>query len=377
MALSAEEILPLLDFPRENATAGLAHGQAVLDSLLQSVNIAPVSETFSSSPHRLVAAGICLALVLMALAVGCGSRQLRWRIVAIFGLGLALVFASGSFDALLPHAPATNLLVDIAPSGTEIRTVMLSAHYDSKTEPFDHTARGGMILAIVLMLPLAFWAQFRQRTRKRRLAYSMPALLVLSLAALQTLTAPLVRERSHGIRDNAAACALLLELCSRAAHRPLEHTRLQFAWWAGEEIGAQGSAVWVQRHPTDLPDYLLNLEAIGSGGDLSIGGHEWTGRSWRKPSEELAQQLDTLGPRPLRRLQIPLLSDAGPFLGMGAAGITLLNLPADSRWPHALHSKADRMESLHQPGLDATRTLLLKSLLYLDALPVAADGHVR
>ena len=50
--------------------------------------------------------------------------------------------------------------------------------------------------------------------------------------------------------------------------------------------------------------------------------------------------------------------------------MTLLNLPTEARWPRSLHSKADRLDALDPRGLEATRMLLLKSLRYLDALPL-------
>jgi hypothetical protein len=293
------------------------------------------------------------------------------------GLALSVACASGGFDALLPHATANNLIVEIAPSGTATHSVLLSAHYDSRTDPFDHVVRSAILAAILLLLPLALVAQFRQPGIRRRVAWSLPAIIALSLATVQTLAPAVITNRSHGMRDNAAACALLVELCSRAAHRPLEHTRLYFAWWAAEEIGAQGSAAWVQRYPSELPDYVLNLEAIGSGDDVAIGALEWTGRSWQQPSASLATLVDSSTMGPVRRLRAPLLSDAGPFLGIGTPAITVLNLPRTARWPRRLHSKADRLESLHLNGLDATRTLLLESLRSLDTWPAPAAGERR
>jgi hypothetical protein len=380
MTWNAEEILPTLDFARDNGTEGLLHAQSVLDSLLQSVQAPVQLEAFSSSPYRYLAASICLLLTTLGLLLGSARPHLRWTVLQLASVGMAIVFTTGGFDVLLPRPTAHNILVEVAPRASEQNTVLLSAHYDSKTEPFDYVTRTILLLATLAAVPLALVAQHRIRRRRRRWMATLPAVLLVLSMSLQGSGRWSGVGRSHGIRDNAAACALLAELCSRALHRPLEHTRLQFAWWAGEEIGAQGSQAWAQHHVGELPDAVLNLELIGAGPDLAVGMHEWTARGLRSPDPELLQWFETHSNPSPRVVPVPILTDAGAFLAAGVPALTLLNLPATQRWPRGMHSAKDAMGALNQEGLSRTRDALLAVLLHLDtparaAAPAGGDAQ--
>jgi hypothetical protein len=367
MTWTAEDLLPSLDFARENGTEGLLRAQTALDSILQSAQAPVQLEPFSSSPHRFVAASLCLLVVAACIVLGSARPHLRWTLVQLVCLGVALVFVTGGFDVLLPHTSSRNLLVEVAPRSTELQTVMLSAHYDSKTEPFDHVTRSVLLLAMFLLIPFAAVAQHRIEQPLQRWLVSLPAAVVVTLMAVQGLGSIAPIERSHGMRDNATACALIAELCSRALHQPLEHTRLQFAWWAAEEIGAQGSQAWVQHHAGELPDVVLNLELIGAGERLAVGGLEWTDRGLRRPDAELVQWLAAFDEPTLRILSAPMITDAGPFLSSGTRALTLLNLPRQLRWPRGMHSASDALSAVDLDGLDRTRDTVLALLLHLDA----------
>jgi len=367
MSLIAEDVVRLLDFPRENATDGLLQGQAVLDSLLHSVGAPLVTTTFQCSPYRTIAMGICLLIAGAMLLLGCQWRQRRWWIATGASLFLALIFVAGGFDAVLPRVAQPSLLVEVPPTGSTLTTVMLSAHFDTKTEPFDHVGRGILLLALVLSLSLAFAGQLWGKRRALRWALTVPATVTLLLAAFQGIGGFLTGDRSHGIRDNAVACALLLEFADRAVQRPLVHTRLQFAWWSGEEVGAQGSRRWAHLNIAALPDLLVNLESIGAGEKLAVSELEWTGRSLRRTDERLRRQLEEVAGAPVRRISAPLVTDAGPFLDLGVAGLTILNLPRNSRWLRGLHSHADELSGMHSAGIEASRVMLFELLKSLDA----------
>jgi hypothetical protein len=267
------------------------------------------------------------------------------------------------FDTILPRVTQTNLHVLVEPRERAVQEVLLGAHYDSKTEAFDHVERT-WVLAAAAAASAAAGLGIARNLRFARATAVIAALLLACLGF--NWSAGRWLPPSRGMADDAAACALLLELASRAAHQPLVHTRLRFVWWSGEEVGAQGSAAFAQRLDPTAPRLVLNLEAIGAGPDLAYAGLEWTGRGLARPSPDLVRAFDAAARAPVRALAFPVRTDLGAFRARGTPGLTLLNMPAGARSVRGLHRDDDRIERIESRGIARTRDVLVRFLLAHD-----------
>lgn len=360
--MRAEELLQLFDFPRDNGSAGLERGRALIDSLLTTVGVEARAHSYECVTLRTEVAAACI-LVSASLWIVAAWRQRR---LFLYGTAAALLAAllvgSGALDALLPSVPQTNLHYLVQPQQEQLFEVLLSAHYDSKTEWLDHVERSIAAGACWLACAVGMFLNLRRRPGAR------PAAVV----AAGTLVALALHwgggrwlPRSHGMVDDAAACTLLVELAARASHRPLLHTRLRFVWFSGEEVGGQGSEALSWRLDATKPRLVLNLETIGAGPRLVYAAREWTGRSLAGPAAETVRQLTDAGLRDT--LPFPVQTDAAAFLRRGTPAVTLLNTPRSASWIRGLHSKADCLPAVDLRGLEATRTFLLQLLLDMDS----------
>ena len=361
--LGWSKVLQQLDFPRESRTE-LEKAQAVLEGALASGGLLPQALPFDARRGRPMLAAVLWLAAAALLGWGCIAGT--WRgvaggaMLACFGLlGLA-----GGFDALLPTTRAANLAVVIEPRGPAHCEVILGAHYDSKTELLDHLGRG-LCAALTAWAAVVGLCVTRWRPRAARILGGVAA-AGLALGGLHLGSGLVLGARSHGIIDDAAACALLVEQARALHDRPLESTRVRCVWWAAEERGAQGSRAFV-RALERRPDAVLNLESLGAGPRLGLVGIEWTGSGFVPPDLHLVAALQRCAPLRLTRLPAPAVTDAGPWLAIRVPAVTLLNLRANSLPASGLHGPRDRIEATDRVGVEAAGALVRAWLTEVDA----------
>jgi hypothetical protein len=321
---------------------------------------------FTSHPDRGAACGWLLFAA--CVAVGCAAWRggRRWVAVGAGCIGLALAALGGALDVVLPVRPETNLAVTVEPQAAAAHEIVLAAHYDSKTEWLDHVQRGVLFVATALVALGALAAAAARRTRwSRGLAVASAA--GLAACGLQFTSPAWSRARSHGMADDAAACAVLVELAAELGAAPLARTR--------EEIGAQGSRAWVRRLGAARPDAVVNLECIGAGPEWAILAREWTGAGFASPERSLCEALERAAGAAVPRIHAPAVTDAGPWMSAGVAAVTLLGCGAEGRAPRGMHQAADARDALDAAGVDTVRRLLRTLLAAWDAAPtIGADS---
>ncbi len=271
---------------------------------------------------------------------------------------------------MLPASTQANLFVVVPPRGLVHREILLTAHYDSKTEPLVHLGRAVLFAFTGAVFILATLLAWRRRGPRRRAA--VLAALALLAAGAQLAAGRFLLERSHGIVDDAAACALLVDLAAELQAHPLAHTQVRCVWFAGEEAGAQGSAAMAPSLRARASTFV-NLEGIGAGPELAYAALEVDGRRLHRASPEMVAALASCHDATLRRLRLPLLTDAGRLRRAGLAGLTLLTLPRGTSVITGLHSKNDRLARLDTAGYDKTLRLLQTYLARADAPRAAPE----
>jgi hypothetical protein len=383
----AGSLLRELDFPRDDIS-GMERAHSLLASALQQAGIEPARVPFVAHPARATVAGIVfLCTGICWLMASCGAPALPRRGVrlllpaGILAAGMALLVLGGAADPLLPAMTMTNLTAVVEPRETARGEVLLVAHTDSKTEWLDHVQRGvlgagtGLAAAAAFGCAAGAWGNRRRRgrfamrwQRAGRWATGIAG-LGISLCGANLLAGKGPGARSHGIVDDGAACALLVEVARAAHEAPLRTTRLRFLWTAAEECGAEGSAAVALRTRSGLPLVVLNLECVGGGPALACAAAEWTGRTIAPPDPALGRTLAEVTPGTLHRLPFPVVTDAGPWLRAGVPAITLLGVGRDGQPRRGLHRATDCLAALDASGLDLARRTTLAFLARWDSLP--------
>ena len=355
-------LLERLAFPRPNGSAALDAAHAILDSALTASGVPAQSIAFPCQAERPVIVAGVVACVVVFLALAAWRRARLWTLGAIGFAAVAWPAATGALDTWLARTPERQLLVHVEPRATAVRHLLLTAHYDTKTEWLDHVGRsllfGSAIVALGATLAVALW-----RPSRLRLAGTLTALLCAA-CAVQLTIAPSFGSRSPGVLDDAGACALLVDLVATYTAAPLQDTRLTCVWFAGEEVGAQGStALAATLAATDVTD-CINLEVIGAGPDLVVSRYEMHGARVLKTSAVVRDRVARAAGTAVRDLPWPIWTDAGPLLSAGVPALTLLTMPAGSTRLDGLHSARDNLARFDPSGYVRARDMLRR---YLEA----------
>jgi len=273
------ELMGILSVPRPNGSAAERATARALREWLDRRGISYRVQAFRLYPYFFECVGLWLILSRSLLAAAVWARWGWWTLpIALVGL------LGGALDVAL-HWPLVtwpgarrgeNLLVEFEPPGAK-REIILSAHYDSKTELLDHCQRAYLFrymnLGILLTLLLGLWGPLDAWLVSGAIHWigvllTIPLLLLawgmgLHLSLGRTL------KPSQGAVDNGAACAILLGLAgklSKGEALPPE-TKITLALFTGEEVNMQGSRAYVKSRAWPLPASALNLEIMAQDGD--------------------------------------------------------------------------------------------------------------
>ena len=379
------ELLPrLTEQPRENGSAALHETAAWLVETLQRLGLDVSTVAYTAHPYRLRLAGV---LALVGGALYAWSLRSRRPLLALFvavAMPALLLLELDRYVPIVSWIGATpqHHVVARLPAQQASQRLILSAHYDTKTDLLDHVERAPIELlglpVTALMIAAAAWAARRRYRhgplpRVARIAVWTAPLYGLGLFA--SLSAGmLVRARSPGALDDGAACAVLIRLAERLhAAGPLPRTEVEIALLSGEEIGVQGSWEYARQRfsaPPDLPTSVINLEFIGAAPDLAVFGSEKFSLRSFPPDPTLVAILDAVyrqqRQKPLYVTWYGAATDARSFLAHGIPAATLSSDLPGHALGRGMHAATDSPDRVDPAALDAT-------LSYLDAAVRAAD----
>ncbi|HEX7973619.1 MAG TPA: M28 family peptidase, partial [Anaerolineales bacterium] len=276
--------MSILSVPRPNGSPAERETRHALQAWLARRNIPHRTHTFRLHPYFFEPIGLWLiaACTLLAAAI-----WLRWGWPALIIALLSL--AGGMLDVLgyplitwLGARQGQNLLIEFSPVEAR-QEIILTAHYDSKTELLDHRQRMFFLLNIPRGIGLTIVLGLLGPLDRFLLAQGSP-LAGLTFVAGIILTIPLLflawglglnlilgrfRPPSRGAVDNGAACAILLGLADRIAQGglALRQTRLTLALFTGEEVNMQGSRAYARKRTWPMPAVAINLEVMAQNGE--------------------------------------------------------------------------------------------------------------
>ncbi len=374
-----QALLRIFSIPRHNGSPAERRTRQVIVDWLNQRDIPHQLQSFRLYPYFMPAIGVWLIFSRTLLAL---SIWLRWgwpaAPIAIIGLVGGLVDVVLGFP-LVTWPGATqgqNILITYQPDEAR-HELLLSAHYDTKTELLDHRQRMVLIrslpigIAITIILgvlgPLDTWLQatgsaWAQIGYLTGVALSLPMLVLAWGIGLNTTLGGL-RPPSQGAVDNGAACAILLGLAERIRKGdiPFKHTRLTLALFTGEEAQMQGSRAYTAGRDWDLPAMAINLEVMAQDGDYVFWEQDGTSLNLVPTSNQINQALvdavTAVTGAPARGVG-PVNSDGYSFLRVGVPATTLGtydSLLVD----RGFHSSQDNLERVVMARLPEAVNILI------------------
>jgi hypothetical protein len=371
--------------PRENGSAALAQTADFLAATLAGFGLPVERLAFLAYPYRHRVCGVVALLGALAYAWALRARR---RVLAI---ALALVMPALILLELdyyvgwvtWPGATTQEHVVTriVAPEATQ--RIILTAHYDTKTDLFDHVERTPVdLLALPMTLvmiaaPLAGMVRARRRadpaaTRFERVVAPVSALYGVSVFLVLTGGA-LVPTRSPGALDDGAACAVLVRVAEALARAPLARTDVEVALLSAEEIGVQGSRDFVHARllPASANTSVINFELIGAAADLAVFGSERFTLQSYPADPTLLNVLDTVHrqrrQRPIHVTWYGASTDARSFLREDIPALTLLSDLPGHALARGMHSADDTRDRVNEAALDETLAFVMDALRALDS----------
>jgi len=385
MLTSWDELLGMLaGRPRENGDAAIRETAEYLLSVFQRAGIEADSFTYMAHPYRLRIAGIVILLGTLFYAWCMRVRRARLALATAVALPVILL---ANLDYYVPifgwigRVQQPHIEARIGPS-QPVQQLVLSAHFDSKTDLLDHVERAPIDylgLPVILLLLAAAVLELRRRgagAPSGPARWSVPVAALYGLVSFAALTGgAFVPSRSHGALDDGAACATLVRVAERlaAAPAPLQRTAVRILLLSGEEAGVHGSWEYVRARfaPPPLPTRVINMEFFGASADLAVFKSERFSLRSYPADPDLLALVDRVHRarrgKPIHVTWYGAATDARSFLAHGVPALTLLSdLPGHALARH-MHSDYDRRDKIDPRALDETVEFLLQVVAEADA----------
>lgn len=283
-----DAILTHLAVPRPNHSAAVDAISAFLQQTLGAWGIPFQVQAFTLRPHINALVGLALLILALGLALAVIRKKPRVALLAAVALPLILVLEFEFFTPVVSWMvtkPGQNIIMNF-PAPDAVREIIFTAHYDSKTDFFDHIQRERIYRwiphASVLGLVLAFGTLVLKRFRRldKRAVHLIGSGLAVGLVVYWGLVGIgfggylFLKRASPGAVDNGVSVTELLFL-AKGIHDhtvPTGRSNVTIVLTGGEEILLQGAQAYVDRFIVPqkhrLPTLLVNLDVVGQNGNL-------------------------------------------------------------------------------------------------------------
>ncbi len=387
MPRSFTEWMEVFSKPRPNGSRALEQTFTAISEYLRYVGMEHEIHSFRLYDQFFTWIGIWLICSRSLLAVALWMHWGWWVLwIAFIGLIGGLVDVGFNVPTItrLKSSLGKNILIKFAPP-TPVQEIIISAHYDSKTELLDHHQRmfflKNLPLGIALTIFCGLWGVLDGWLNHSGSSWAggvyvigiianLP-LLILAWGLGLNLSLGCLRPPSQGAVDNGAACAILLKLAERLHTQgfPLLNTHLTIALFCGEEVNMQGSRAYVHQREWKAPAAALNLEVMAQDGDYVYW--EKDGNSLRQlPTSawlnaSIASSIQVVHGKPPRPRPV-INSDGSSFLFAGLPCTTIGTLDRHLV-DRGFHHASDNLQRVKLERLEEGVDLLHHFLMQIDA----------
>ena len=306
------------------------------------------------------------------------------------------LFYHQMIDRFFPKKEGLNIYGVIEPKGEVSQTVVYSGHHDSaKVFTFFTDSQHSYVTKVLIALGsylaltiLSFIDVIRQIADSSLFAITFPPIAILIPLLLATGATYAVyllwffasNEVSPGAGDNLVASSVGVELASYFHHEKtegngLDHTRLIFASFDGEEAGLRGSRHFFQTHKHDAllsnNTYNFNVDCLFDHEHINFLTTDINGSVAlsQKMATECVEIASSMGYEAHSK-KIAFLTggtDAAEAAKAGFEATTLLAMPWANDGPSSVyHTPNDTVEAIDEKAVELTISIAIKFIDHLD-----------
>lgn len=360
-------LMQILSSPRLNGSDALRTTRRNLSEWLNEHEIEHRIHQFRLFPFFMEIGGLWLVAMLLLLTT---SIWMRWGwasfLIAIIALAVIVVEMRGTpLLSRIASDLGENIVIEFEPQAPVQKEIVLSAHYDSKTELLNDKQRAFFMsklpISMTIMILVGLLGLFDNLIQESSEWWAdSPYVLALMLSGLMlALLLPIginaifgrFAPPSQGAVDNGAGCAILLGLAEQLATHDiaLQKSKVTIVLFCGEEIVVQGSRAYARDRDFSYPTTAINLDLMGQNGDYVVW--EQIGSSLQAfPADA---DLNTLVKQIIAdeiKAEVhvhsgPIGTDSLPFLAKGLSATTIGSLDKQVGFD-GLHSPQDNLKRI-------------------------------
>jgi acetylornithine deacetylase/succinyl-diaminopimelate desuccinylase-like protein len=371
------EILSYLSIPRPNHSQALGETAAYIKTLLTGWGVPFVVQEFTLRPYMQLLLGVTVLLLAILLFVFVLKKKPLAALIMALAIPLVLIL---EFELFIPVVTALvtkggeNIIVNFTVPNPA-RELVFAAHYDSKTDFWDHIQRSKIYafipLAVIIGLGIAIFTFFIKRYAVLRKKAITAVTLVLAGIVIAywgliflgfggyIFIAP--DRQSFGSVDDGGSVAALLVL-SRDIHDgkvDMGNSNITIVFTSGEEVSLQGAHAYIlerfgKGQKPAVPISMVNLECAGQNGPMVYWKKDGQFLIFYKADAGLADRLgaawkDVAGTDMESRPA--LTDDAQRFMSVGIPAISVGNSGLPGLGEGSFHSTLDSPERVNPDNL--------------------------
>ena len=378
-------ILARIAVPRPNHSPALDSTADYIKKILLKWNVPFFVQSFDLYPYTQFFVGLWS---LVCAAVFFGSVFMDIPIAATVSLIMCILVMVVEF---IRHVPLVsrlkkrrgeNIIIRFVPEEPK-RELIFSAHYDSKTDVWDHVQRERVyrLLPASLLLGLGvcgwlfitrLWPMLSSFATQIVTLSAAGAVLfyfvLFFIAQGGYLLLPKSRQ-SRGAVDDAASVVSLLFLARRLREKTVHigDSALTILLTSGEEVLLQGARAYAgvrfRTHPTEntRPVSVVNLEAAGQGGNLCYWRRYGLFRKYLQPDPNLVFRLNKVWEvlsGTIMDERDHITDDSLVYLSRGIPTVTIGNTGLPGRGLGGFHTTADAVSRVDYKNIALIQKML-------------------
>ncbi len=378
------EIMSHLSIPRPNHSQALGETAGFIKATLTDWGVPFIVQQFPLHPYMQLILGISVLAFAILLFVLILKKMPVAALIVALALPLLLIVEFELFipvvTGIVKHTGENIIVTYTVPHPA--RELIFAAHYDSKTEFWDHIQRARIYrfipLAFVLGLLLAAFTFFTKHYAALKKKGVTAVTLVLAgvvvvywglifLGFGGYIFIPSDRQ-SFGAVDDGTSVATLMELAKdiNDGKVDLGNSNVTIIFTAGEEVTLQGAHWYVRERfgkgeKPALPTSLVNLELVAQNGPMVYWEKDGIFLKYFNADPELIARLgsawkDVSGTSIESRGKIT--DDAQRFMAAGIPAITVGNAGIPGLGEGGFHSTKDNFSRVNLENL----TLMIKAM---------------
>lgn len=281
------DILKHIAIPRPNHSETLDKiAQYIQDTLAQH-GIPFIVQHVTLYPYNMLIAG--LSCFILALLFAWFIKKQKPLLAFVFLVAIPVILIC-EFELVKPVVSwvvpkeSSNIIVNFK-NPTATHTLVLVAHYDSKTDMFDHIQRARIyqfiVPSILAGLLIILWLALSKKIKSllkplfKRTAAAIVILFVIEwfMVAVAMGGFIVLKQQSSGAIDNASSVVALMGLAQELKRGTVSNNALnvEIVFTTGEEINLQGAKYYVKDLLTRKKTQelsVINLELVGQPGNM-------------------------------------------------------------------------------------------------------------